>query len=194
MLCRFVPSANRFSFVNTVLFLLPNSPPHLIADKLNIIRGTVMECHPREDPAVLVSTGHWLPREHQIRVVQKLRILNAKSQSYQHVDTHANESYVRISMLKLDASKNGSMDGMVTTHTEQLGKMYKDAVQQISSSVSQHRRDNDNHSDGASSSLDACIKTPQLGETYADKTDDEKACDTNEDTGSKKRKLRGSLS
>ncbi len=131
-------------------FLLLNSPPHLIADKLNIIRGTVMECHPREDPAVLVSTGHWLPLEHQIRIVQKLRVLNARKQSYQHIDTHPNESYMRISMLKLDASHNGSMDGMVTTHTERLGKIYKDAMQEISSSVSQHGQDNVNHHIGAS--------------------------------------------
>lgn len=112
---------------------------------MNIVRSTVMECSPRQDPAVLVSTGHWLPMDHQIRIVQQRHILNSIKNEYQYIDTHPNESYIRISMLKLDARQNGCMDGMVSTNTEKLGKVYKNAVQEISSSISKY-------GDGTSSS------------------------------------------
>ena len=110
----------------------------MVADKTNILRGTVMECSPRDDPAVLVSTGHWLPLDHQIRIVQRLRILNSNNQVYQFIDTDPNESYIRISMLKLDKSQNGRMDGIVCTSNEKIGKFYNDAIREITSSLSHH--------------------------------------------------------
>jgi hypothetical protein len=63
---------------------------------------------------------------------------------YQYIDTHPNESYIRISVLKLDTSQNGRMDGIVSTRNEKLGKIYNDAVRKISTSLSDYK-------DGASS-------------------------------------------
>ena len=149
-----------------------------------------MECYPREDPAVLVATGHWLPRDHQIRIVQQRRIINSKKQAFKYFDTHPNESYIRISMLKLDISQNGRMDDIVTTSTKRLRKMYNDTVREISSSNASFINNNDDTSSLSTypRNDDDSSTQQKLGETCNENSDTEKI---HSNQCGKKRKLRG---
>jgi hypothetical protein len=94
-----------------------------VAHKSRLERCHVVECHPGEDPAVLVSTGHWLPRYHQIRIVQ--RFLRG-----QYEPCHG--PFVRISSLALDKRQNHvPLKNAGPTLTDRVGKVYQETLQEL---------------------------------------------------------------
>jgi hypothetical protein len=94
-----------------------------VADKSRLERSRVLECHPGEDPAVLVATGHWLPRYHQIRIVE--RLLRGQYEP-------CSGPFVRISSLTLDKSRNRlQQKNAGPTLADRVGKVYKDTLQEL---------------------------------------------------------------
>jgi hypothetical protein len=142
-----------------------------------------MECLPREDPSILVATGHWLPLHHQIRIVQ--RYVNHKYQP-----TDPNESYIPISMLKLDKSYNGKMDDIVMTSAQQIGQLYKETIQGISSNQKGDDTKKNNHPKITNTLQKQ--RHPKNAISSSSSTKDESAATTNVETKiaskSKKRK------
>jgi hypothetical protein len=103
-----------------------------------------MECFPRGDKYIVLSTGQLLLRDHQIRIVQcciwkkKNKKQPQKQQQYYYKDTDPCESYISIESLKLDDRYNGWMDGIVVTDSERRRDKYNAAVQEITSTLNQY--------------------------------------------------------
>ena len=95
----------------------------MVADKSRLERSRVLECHPGADPAVLLSSGHWLPQYHQIRIVQ--RLLRG-----QYEPCHG--PFVRISSLILDKRQNNMpQPNGGPTLAERVGKVYQETVREV---------------------------------------------------------------
>lgn len=85
--------------------------------------GHIMSCTPGPDGGVHVSTGAFLPRYHQVRILQR----------YLRNTWHDNPgaTFVPLSCCTLDASHNGKFLGVVPTLADRAGKLYKEAVTEL---------------------------------------------------------------
>lgn len=128
--------------------------------------GIVVECIPGDDLAVRLSTGEFLQRDHQIRIAK--RYLRGK------YEDNPGASFISLRDCVLDKSQNGRFKD-VPTLAEELGKVYKEAIEEMA--AFQRAPEGDGSTTSQARTVDSQteeIKLASEGESAGHKRDSDK--------------------
>ena len=106
----------------------------MVADRSRLEQGSVVACVTGINGYVHVSTGAFLPRDHQVRIVK--RYLRGK------LYDNPGATFLRLCECSLDTSRNDSVNH-ATTYERRVGKLYRETLAELRVELSQATYKND---------------------------------------------------